>query len=71
MLLATVGGVLGVLLGYGASALVRFGANLPTEVPLWSVALSLVVSSTIGLLFGIYPAAQASKLDPAVALRSE
>jgi putative ABC transport system permease protein len=71
VLLATVGGVLGVLLGYAVSGVVRFAANLPTEVPVWSVMLSLAVSSAIGLVFGIYPAAQASKLDPAVALRSE
>jgi putative ABC transport system permease protein len=71
VLLAFVGGVLGVLLGYGASAVVKFGFNLPTQVPVWAVALALGVSSAIGLVFGIYPAARASKLDPAVALRNE
>ena len=71
VLLAVTGGVIGVGLGYAASAVVRFGFSLPTEVPLWAVALALGVSSLIGLVFGIYPATRASKLDPAVALRSE
>ncbi len=70
-LLATFGGVLGVLLGYAVSFVVRFGFKIPTAVPLWSVALGLGVSSAIGLVFGIYPAVRASKLDPAVALRDE
>jgi putative ABC transport system permease protein len=65
------GGVIGVLIGYGASSTIRFGTGMPTAVPLWSVALSLTVSCGIGLLFGIYPAARASRLDPAVALRDE
>jgi putative ABC transport system permease protein len=71
VLLALIGGVIGVGLGYGASAIVRFGFNLPTAVPLWSVWVSLGVCTVIGLVFGIYPAARASKLDPAVALRDE
>lgn len=71
VLLGLFGGVIGVALGYAASALARFGAGLPTDVPGWSVALSLGVSCGIGLVFGIYPAAQAAKLDPAVALRVE
>jgi putative ABC transport system permease protein len=71
VVLATAGGVLGVLLGYGGAWIIQFVFTLPTEVPLWSVLLALAVSSSIGLVAGIYPAAQASKLDPAVALRSE
>jgi putative ABC transport system permease protein len=69
--LATCGGAIGVLLGYGAAAVGRFAADAPAVVPPWSVALSLGVSGSIGLLFGIYPAARASRLDPAVALRDE
>ena len=71
VLLALIGGVIGVALGYAASAVVRFGFSLPTAVPLWAVWISLAVCSVIGLVFGIYPAARASKLDPAVALRDE
>jgi putative ABC transport system permease protein len=71
VVLSFIGGVLGVLLGYLASAFVKFFFLFPTAVPLWAVALSLAVSCGIGLVFGIYPAARAARLDPAVALRDE
>ena len=57
--------------GFRASAVVRFAGGIPTSVPAWSIVLALVVSCGIGLVFGIYPAARASRLDPAVALRDE
>ena len=71
VVLSLIGGVLGVALGYLASLLVGFATTLPTAVPAWAVVLSLVVSCGIGLVFGIYPAARAARLDPAVALRDE
>lgn len=71
VVLALVGGLLGVLLGYGISFLARWTAGFETAVPLWAVALSLGVSSAVGLLFGIYPAARAAKLDPVEAMRTE
>ena len=69
--LAAIGGCIGIALGFAAAWLAEFAFDLPAKVPLWSVALGLGVSSAIGLVFGIYPAARASRLDPAVALRSE
>jgi putative ABC transport system permease protein len=45
--------------------------DFPTVVPAWSVILSLLMSSGVGLLFGIYPAARAAKLDPVEAMRAE
>jgi putative ABC transport system permease protein len=71
VVLSLIGGVLGVALGYLASAVVSFGWQIPTSVPAWAVILSLVVSCGIGLIFGIYPAYRAAGLDPAVALRDE
>ncbi|HWC74711.1 MAG TPA: ABC transporter permease [Gemmatimonadales bacterium] len=71
VVLASFGGAIGVLLGYGAAAVGRFALDSPAVVPPWAVAISLGVSGGIGLLFGIYPAARASRLDPAVALRDE
>lgn len=71
--LALVGGILGVLLGWGLGVL---GASLipgfpPAHVPLWAIALAFGFSAAVGIFFGIYPAAKASALDPIEALRHE
>jgi len=66
------GGVIGVLLGIGISTLIHvFLPRLPSSVPLWAVLLALIVSMTVGLFFGIYPAVKAARLDPVDALRYE
>ncbi len=70
ILLAFFGGVLGVVLASAATMLARF-LDFPAEVPMWAVALGLGVSSSIGLLAGIYPAWRASQLVAAEALRVE
>ncbi|HEX9579289.1 MAG TPA: ABC transporter permease [Myxococcales bacterium] len=70
VLLALFGGVIGVVLGFAGTTVAHF-VNFPAEVPPWAIALGLGVSCGIGLLAGIYPAARASRLDPAVALRDE
>ena len=56
----------------GISLLIHvFLPRLPSSVPLWAVLLALIVSMTVGLFFGIYPAQRAAKLDPMMALRDE
>jgi putative ABC transport system permease protein len=70
VLLAAIGGLIGVFLGYCASWIGQF-LTFPAEVPLWAVALGIGVSCGVGLTAGIYPAWRASRLDPAVALRDE
>jgi len=71
LILALFGGVLGVLLGFGAAQVVRTVANMTTVVTLWSVLLSFGISAAVGLCFGIYPAYRAANLDPIEALRRE
>ncbi len=71
MTLSGIGGAIGVLVGLGIAAFVRAVSPLATETPLWSVVVGLLVSISIGLFFGIYPAYQAAKLDPVEALRYE
>jgi putative ABC transport system permease protein len=71
MVLTGLGGVLGILLGGGISYLVDKLSPLPSRVsPIW-VALAFSVSVSVGLFFGIYPAARAARLDPIEALRYE
>lgn len=69
--LSLTGGVLGIAVGFGVAFLGRWTLGLYTAVPLWAVGLSLAMSSGVGLVFGIYPAARASRLDPVEAMRSE
>jgi putative ABC transport system permease protein len=69
--LALAGGALGVLLGVVIALLVTFLIGMPSAIKLWAVAAGLVVSASVGVFFGVYPARKAAKLDPIVALRFE
>ena len=72
MTLTAAGGILGILLGYTLSFLIRtFVPQLPSAVPVWSVFTGFLVAVGIGLFFGMWPAVKASRLDPIVALRHE
>ncbi len=71
MTLSGIGGAIGVGLGLAIAAIVRSLTPLPTTTPLWSIVVGLVVSISIGLFFGIYPAYKAARLDPVEALRYE
>ena len=72
MTLTGSGGVLGILAGLFLSFLIRaLLPSLPSSVPLWSIVAGFVVSVSIGMFFGIWPAMKASRLDPIVALRHE
>jgi putative ABC transport system permease protein len=65
------GGVIGVILGITVAKVITLIIAFPSEVELWSIFVSLFVSTAVGLFFGVYPANKASQLDPIVALRSE
>jgi putative ABC transport system permease protein len=71
VVLSLFGGFIGVAAGVLVSLLIRSVTPLPASIQPWSIALSLVVASSVGLFFGVYPAARASQLDPIVALRQE
>ncbi len=67
--LTVLGGVFGVAIGWGTSAIVTATGLLTTEVSLQAVLLAFGVCAAIGIVFGYYPAKRASKLDPIEALR--
>jgi putative ABC transport system permease protein len=71
MTLSAIGGVIGVAVGLAIAAVVRNVSPLATATPLWSIVVGLMVSISIGLFFGIYPAMKAATLDPIEALRYE
>jgi putative ABC transport system permease protein len=72
MTLTFLGGVLGVLLAVAVSQIIiLIFPSLPASIPLWAVIAGLVVSAGIGLIFGVWPARKAARLDPIEALRYE
>ncbi len=69
--LATLGGLLGILAGWGLAQFVGLISPLPARVTVWSISLALGLGASVGVIFGVVPAARAAKLDPVVAMRSE
>jgi putative ABC transport system permease protein len=69
--IALVGGVCGVTLGILLAKIVSLTTSLPSSVQIWSVLMGLIVATSVGLFFGVYPAAKAARLDPVVALRAD
>jgi putative ABC transport system permease protein len=66
-----VGGVIGVVSGIVVAKLITLAISFPSSIQYWSIMVSLFVSMSVGLFFGIYPAYKASELDPITALRAE
>src|SRR5688572_2157234 len=69
--LSLFGGVMGLLLGSGAAALISAVTPLPARLEPWSAALGIGITAAVGLFFGLYPASRAASLDPIEALRRE
>ena len=70
-LISILGGLIGIVAGIGISWLIAFYTGWTTAVPLSAVLLAFFVSISVGIIFGSFPAAKASGLDPVKALRYE
>jgi len=69
--MALVGGIIGVILGIVIAKTVTLLIGMPSVIELWAVFAALIVSASVGIFFGVYPASKAAKLDPISALRFE
>ncbi|MBO4530180.1 MAG: ABC transporter permease [Paludibacteraceae bacterium] len=71
ILISVTGGIIGVLIGVGASYVLKFLLHWPIYIQMYSVVLSFLVCTLTGVVFGWYPAKRASELDPIEAIRYE
>lgn len=71
ILLAGIGGILGLVLGISVPFIITYFSGLTTLIQMWTLLLSFGISLIIGLVFGIYPAVRAANMDPIQALRFE
>jgi len=69
--LSAIGGLIGVIFGSGLTLLLRYGLTVPAVLSLFWVVAALVMCALIGIVFGVYPAWKAARLDPVEALRYE
>jgi putative ABC transport system permease protein len=71
VLISLTGGLLGILVGCGASEFIVPMFNMPSSVPVWSIYVSFFVCVFIGVIFGYIPATKAANMDPIEAIRHE
>ena len=69
--LSSVGGLIGIICGIGASRILSIYAHWPTLISISSIAIAFLFSAAVGVFFGFYPARKAAALDPIEALRYE
>ena len=71
VMVTAIGGVIGVLTGFGVAWLIALAIGFPLLFSIWSAVLGVSMSSIVGVVSGLWPAWRAAKLDPIEALRSE
>ncbi len=71
VVLSTLGGIVGLAIGIAIPCVITYFAGMPTVITMTSILLPLCISVGVGIVFGLYPAAAAAKVDPIIALRHE
>jgi len=69
--ISVVGGIIGILAGFSIAKIISMTVGLPSTVSAVSVIAGIVMSFSVGMFFGVYPAMKAAKMDPIEALRYE
>jgi len=71
IIISMIGGLTGIILGVSAASIISRSADIPTIISMWSILLAFGVAASIGLIFGLFPARRAARLDPINALRTD